>query len=216
MVGLTAELSLAAGATLLRGLAATTTNPFLWYVTRATALAAYAAITLSVMLGMLRPIARTVGESLSWVADEIHQTVATLAGVLVVGHLLALRFDPMVPFSVTNLLLPINEPYRPLAADLGVLSLYAIVVALLSSWLRRRLPYRFWRGMHYVSFAAFVLVTAHGWYAGSDSGEEWMRAVYVGALAAVAFLVLMRLVLRAPERGDYARPEVGGDEVGRP
>jgi DMSO/TMAO reductase YedYZ heme-binding membrane subunit len=75
------------------------------------------------------------------------------------------------------------------------------VVVLVSSWLRRRISYRLWRRLHYVSFVTFVLVTLHGLLAGSDAGEPWMRAVYYGASAAVGFLVLMRLLTlrrRAP------------------
>ncbi len=168
-------------------------SPTLWYVTRATGVAAYIALSLSVALGMLRTIARNARERLSWVVDELHQFIATLAGVLVLGHLTALALDPFLPFSVTNLLLPVAEPYRPLAVNLGVLSLYSMVVLLFSSWLRRRLPYKTWRGLHYVSFVAFVVVTAHGWLAGSDSGEPWMRAVYGFAAAAIGFMTLARM-----------------------
>lgn len=175
--------------------AARTASPTLWYVTRATGVAAYIALSLSVALGMLRTIARNARERLSWVVDELHQFIATLAGVLVLGHLAALALDPFLPFSITNLLLPVAEPYRPLAVNLGVLSFYSIVVLLVSSWVRRRLPYKAWRSLHYVSFVAFALVTAHGWLAGSDSGEPWMRAVYGFAAAAIVFMTLARMLV---------------------
>jgi predicted ferric reductase len=208
MVGLTPGQVLAPSAGVLRTLASGGPSPVLWYVTRAMAVASYVALLLSVMLGMLRSISRTSGERLSWVVDELHQVMATLTGLLVVGHLLALKFDPFLPFTVTNLLLPIDEPYRPLAVVLGVFALYAMAVTLVSSWLRRRMPYRFWRGLHYVSFAAFALVTAHGWLAGSDAGEPWMRGLYVGGSMAVGFLVLMRLFARSPSRSKQASSQV--------
>jgi predicted ferric reductase len=200
MVGLTLWPPLAHGAGMLRMPTAATSITFLWYLTRAMAVAAYVALLASVILGMLRSIARTSGERLTWVVDELHQVVATLTGLLVAGHLLALKFDPFLPFSVANLLLPIDEPYRPLAVILGVFALYAMAVTLVSSWLRRRLPYGFWRTLHYVSFVAFALVTAHGWLAGSDAGEPWMRGLYVGGSMAVGFLVLMRVLTHAPGR----------------
>lgn len=183
-----------------RLLAAETASPVLWYVTRATAVSAYIALTLSVALGMMRTIARRAHERLSGVVDDLHQLVATLAGLFVLGHLVALALDPFLPFSVLNLLAPIDEPYRPLAVSLGVFSLYTMVLLLFSSWLRRRLPYQLWRVIHYISFAAFVLVTAHGWLAGSDSGELWMRAVYGFATAAVLFLTLARMVVGASSK----------------
>src|SRR5262249_4783350 len=92
----------------------------LWDLTRTTAVAASRALTVSVLLGMLRSIARTSGERLSWVIDELHAFVATLAGVMVAGHLLSLRFDPYIPFSTANLFVPGDQPYSPLAVNIGV------------------------------------------------------------------------------------------------
>lgn len=168
-------------------------SPTLWYVTRATAIASYVTLSLSVAVGIIQSIGRVARERLPWAVDEIHQVLATLTGALIAGHLLALAFDPYLPFSVLNLIAPINEPYKPLGVTFGVLALYCMVALLLTSWLRRRTSHTFWRGVHYFSFVAFALVTAHGWVAGSDAKEPWMLALYVGACCAVVFLVLMRL-----------------------
>lgn len=176
----------------------TEASPTLWYVTRATAMAAYLTLSLSVMLGMLRTVARQARERVSWMVDELHQVTATLAIVLVAAHLITLLLDPFLPFSVINLLLPLNEPYRPLAVQLGVGALYTMALVLFSSWLRRRIRYKLWRGIHYLSLVAFALATAHGLLAGSDTGEPWMRAVYAAAAAAVAFLTLVRVFAGAP------------------
>ena len=208
MVGLTLAPPLVHGAEMLRVHTAAIPITFMWYLTRAMAVSAYVTLVLSVILGILRSIARTARESISWVVDELHQVVATLSGLLVAGHLITLKLDPYLPFSVTNLLLPVDEPYRPLAVILGVFALYAMAVALVSSWLRRRMPYRFWRALHYVSFVAFALVTAHGWLAGSDAGEPWMHGFYVGASMAVGFLVLMRLFTRAPSAIKQASSQI--------
>jgi len=83
--------------------------------------------------------------------------------------------------------------------NIGIFALYVMAFALLSSWIRRFIPYRFWRALHYLSFLAFALVTIHGWLAGSDTNEPWLRALYVGGAAAVTFLTVMRL---------FARPRV--------
>lgn len=170
-----------------------TDSPTLWYLTRASAIAAYALLTLTVILGMLRSVARQASERLSWVADELHQVAATLMAVMIVTHLLTLVFDPYLPFSVVNVLMPFGEPYRPTAVRIGVFALYVMALVLFTSWFRRRLSYRAWRGIHYFSVLAFVLTTAHGFLAGSDNGEPWMRAMYAGAAGAVAFLLLVRM-----------------------
>jgi DMSO/TMAO reductase YedYZ heme-binding membrane subunit len=80
--------------------------------------------------------------------------------------------------------------------NIGIFALYVMAFALLSSWIRRFIPYRFWRALHYLSFLAFALVTIHGWLAGSDTNEPWLRALYVGGAAAVTFLTVMRLLAR--------------------
>src|SRR5579859_4962017 len=64
-----------------------------WYLTRTTAVAAYLALTCSVFLGIMRTIASSAGERVSWVVDELHAFIATLAVVLVVGHLISLSLD---------------------------------------------------------------------------------------------------------------------------
>lgn len=172
---------------------AATSSPTLWYLTRASAIAAYVLLTITVVLGMLRSVARQASERLSWVVDELHQVAATLLGLMIVTHLVTLLLDPYLPFSVVNLLAPLSEPYRPTAVRYGVVALYLMALVLVSSWIRRRLSYRVWRGVHYFSLLAFALTTIHGFLAGSDKGEPWMRGLYAGATAAVAFLLLVRL-----------------------
>jgi len=187
-------------------LAATNANPLMWYLTRTTAMSAYVVLALLVSLGLIQSIARTSHERLPWVVDALHQFLGLLFGVLVVFHLLTLVADPLIPFSVSNILLPRHEPYRPLAVDLGVLALWTMILILVSSWLKRHLPYRFWRLLHFLSFATFVLVTLHGLLAGSDSGQLWMKAIYAGAAAMVGFLTLLRLFPDTQETRKVIRP----------
>lgn len=180
----------------------------LWYLTRAVSVAAYVALTLSAVLGMLRGVARNTGAHLSWMSDELHQTLATLFGVLMLLHMITLYFHTFIPFTLANFLWIGSQPYRPFAVNLGVVAFYTTVAILASTWIRRWIPYRSWRAIHYVSFATFVLVTLHGWLAGSDSGEPWMRAVYVGASCMVGFVALMRYLTRPkPEQAEAEEGE---------
>lgn len=177
--------------------AATVASPTLWYITRAAAVSAYALLTLTVALGILRSIARDLSVRVGWALDEAHQFLSLLAGAFILLHLGTLAFDPYITFSLTNLLFPFAQPYRPLATDLGVLALYTLVIVLVSSWLRHRMSYRIWRGIHYVSFATFFLVTLHGLLAGADAAQPWMHAVYIGSAAAIVFLVFFRILVPA-------------------
>ncbi len=187
-------------------LSATTANPFFWYVTRAAALSAYIVLTVVVLLGISRSLVRLSGSRASWVLDEVHQFLALLVAALVSLHLLSLFLDPLIPFSLLNFMVPLAEPYRPFAVDLGVFALYGLVIVLLSSWLRRYLKYASWRALHYTSFVVFLLVTLHGVLAGSDSSQPWMILVYLGATVSVILMTLIRM-LWLPEETPYtARP----------
>lgn len=169
-------------------------SPMMWYLTRTLAVAAYISLTASVLIGALRSVATQARERVSWIVDELHQFVAALATLLVLGHLTTLLLDPYLPFSLNNVLLPLSEPYRPFAVILGILAFYVMVALLLTSWFRSFMPYRMWRIVHYLSFVAFVLVTVHGLLAGSDAGESWMRGIYAGASAGFGFVVLFRVL----------------------
>lgn len=168
-------------------------SPALWYVTRAAGIVAYILLAVTVALGIFRSLARELSVRVGWVLDELHQFIALLAGAFVILHLGTLVLDSYIRFSVVNLLLPLGQPYRPVATDLGVLGFYALAVVLVSSWLRRRMSYRLWRGLHYASFVTFFLVTLHGLLAGADASQPWMHGIYIGAAAAVVFLVVVRI-----------------------
>ena len=171
-------------------------DPTLWYLTRAAALSAYVLLVVTVDVGILRSIASSLRVRVSWALDELHQFVALLTGAFVALHLLFLLFDAYLPFSLANLLIPLDQPFKPLPVDFGVLGFYALAVVLVSSWMRRSISYRTWRTLHYLTYALFVLVTLHGIYAGSDSAFPWTHALYIGAAASVAFLTAIRLLVR--------------------
>lgn len=177
------------------------------HLTRTGAVTGYIALTLAVALGLLRGISGDRGWRMTWLLDEVHQFVALLAVALVALHLVALAVNPVLPFAPIMLLLPIGDPARPVAHAVGALSLYALIVVSLSSWLRRRLPYAFWLWLHTLSFIAFLAATIHGVLAGNDSAHPWMRAVYVACAASVALLVFTRLLMpRRAQRAAAARP----------
>jgi predicted ferric reductase len=170
-------------------------DPRLWYVTRAAGICAYILLALGTAFGLFQSLARALGVRAGWALVELHQFIALIAAAFVALHLVTLALDPFLPFSLSNLVLPVGEPYKPLAVALGVLGLYALAVVLISSWLRGRISYAVWRGLHVTSFVVFGMVTAHGLLAGTDTHQPWMRGVYFAAIAVVIFLTGMRLIL---------------------
>jgi len=170
-------------------------DPFYWYLTRDMAVAAYFTLTLTLLFGLAISLARMTGERVVWHIQELHYTFATLAGILLAGHMITLLFDTYIPFSLANLLLPLSQPTSTFTVDLGVFGFYSLLALLLSSWLKKRMPYTVWRAIHYVSFVLFILVTVHGWLTGSDSVTTWMRSLYFGCTLAVGALTAARIFI---------------------
>jgi len=198
MLPISALSSIAAG---LASAARAADDPTLWYVTRAAAISAYILLAGAAALGLVRSILRATRSRSAgtiWLVDEAHKFAALLAAAFVGLHLVTLLFDPVVPFTLANLLIPVGEPYRALAMALGVLGMYALAAVLASSWLRRSLSYGFWRDLHYLTFPAFALLTLHGILAGADSAQPWMFAVYWTAAGTVLLLTALRLFLAQP------------------
>jgi sulfoxide reductase heme-binding subunit YedZ len=175
-------------------------DPTLWYVTRGAAITAYVLLAAVVALGIALGFRGFEGLVRGWRILDLHQ-VLTLAVLAFVGlHLITLVLDPFKPFSVLQLLWPLGETYRPVWTALGVLALYLLLAITASSYLRRELGQRLWFALHLTSYAAFVLLTLHGFFAGADSDTPWMLGIYAGASALVLLLTLGRVYVALTSR----------------
>jgi sulfoxide reductase heme-binding subunit YedZ len=168
-----------------------------WYMTRASAIVAFALVGLTTGLGLV--VTSRLGDGIlgrPWVF-EVHKFTSLLALAFIGLHLAVLIPDPWTDFEPMDLLLPGPSPYRPLAVAIGVLAMYGAVVAAGSFYIKEHLGRRTWRALHYASFGAFLLALLHGLYAGTDSGEPWMRLTYFVTGMIIFFLIVFR-ILAAP------------------
>ncbi len=169
-----------------------------WYLARASGIVAFALLTLSTGIGLAFTSRLSYGPfSRPWVF-EVHKSATLLALAFTGLHLVTLFLDPWLDFKVTELLVPGASPYRPLPVAMGLLATYACVV-IAASWLvKKQLGQKHWRALHYMTFGVFVLALGHGIYAGTDSGEPWMRLTYLTAGLAILLLTEFR-ILAAPK-----------------
>jgi DMSO/TMAO reductase YedYZ heme-binding membrane subunit len=84
--------------------------------------------------------------------------------------------------------------WNPLGVALGVVALYLLVAVQVTSLLRRRLPQKWWRRMHFASFGLFWLGTVHAVMAGTDAGNPVFAWTVIGTVGAVLFLTLLRII----------------------
>jgi DMSO/TMAO reductase YedYZ heme-binding membrane subunit len=86
---------------------------------------------------------------------------------------------------------------------MGIVGFYVSATIYASFWARRFIGQKRWRMLHYGSFGAFVLLTAHGLLSGTDAHAPWLVALFVSACVAVFGLTALRAAT-IPEPADGA------------
>jgi sulfoxide reductase heme-binding subunit YedZ len=168
------------------------TDPTFWLIARASGLTAYLLLTGSVLAGLVvktRPFGRAVRATAQ---VDVHRFLALLGLGMVGLHALSIVLDRTVHMPVAGLLVPGLSPYRPAAVASGVVAAELAVLIFASFSARRRIGARNWRRLHWASYLVFLLTTAHGLTAGTDSSQPWALDLYVGAVGLVAFATAYR------------------------
>lgn len=164
-----------------------------WILARATGHAAFAALALATLAGLL--ISTRAGDR--WIPRaalvELHGWLSPLALALTGGHALALLADRYLRYDLIDVVVPLASGYRPTAVGLGIAAAYLALVVHASFGLRRRLGARRWRRLHYLSFAAFAAAALHAALAGTDAARPWAIALLAAPIAGVGLLIARRL-----------------------
>ncbi|MFC7615465.1 flavin reductase family protein [Actinokineospora soli] len=125
-----------------------------------------------------------------------------LAVVATLAHLAALPLVAGLGIGWRQLVIPFTRADSAHAQACGVLAVDLLVAVTVTSWLRRRLAWRWWRRVHALALPLFALATAHGLLAGSTAGR-WILASLLAALATGALVIrLRRNRTAAPEQPD--------------
>ena len=181
-------------------------DPTFWLLARATGLAAYVLLTVSVLAGLVvksRPFGRAIKPAS---ATQLHRTLALLSLSALALHGLTLVLDETIHIGLGALLVPGLAPYRPLWTGVGVLAGELMLAVYVSFGLRKRIGIKNWRRLHYTTYAAFAGATAHGVMAGTDSGQPWVIGLYLGAIGAVAAATAWRALVPPARPTPRPRP----------
>jgi sulfoxide reductase heme-binding subunit YedZ len=94
---------------------------------------------------------------------------------------------------------PLTSSYRPVAVALGTLAAYLFVLVALLGAARGRLAASpgataAWRGLHASAYLAWGMGVLHGFLAGTDSGQTWVRTLDVLVIGLVLGALLARVV----------------------
>jgi len=183
------------------------TTSFPWYVVRA---AGFVAAGLLILL-MLSGIGQVTGLTYRFIepvkAWALHKAMAIALCVSIAIHVGFLLLDHYLPFSLGQVLVPLNSSYSNgtkmlgiplggLAVAFGILAMYGVAIIVASSlgWINTRRAR--WHKLHYLSYLVMFLVILHGLYAGTDLKYGTFREVWIG-LAAIVVLGIISRLLRA-------------------
>lgn len=125
---------------------------------------------------------------------RLHVSLAVFTLAFTTLHVAVLATDPYAGVGWRGTLVPMASAYRPVPVTLGVIGLYAGLLAGLTAALAGRIGLRLWWPIHKVAVVSLALVWVHGLQAGADSAA--LRWMYVGTGAGVLALAASRYIAR--------------------
>ena len=171
-------------------LAGLASDPLAWLILRATGTLAYLALAISASLGALlssqyAPAWLSRAAQFGW-----HGLLSGFALAVSLIHGTFLLVDGKYRQPLEALFVPGMSSFKPLEVGLGTLCLYMLLLVYISSVVKKRLSARVWRGLHLLSYPAFILATLHGRWTGSDG----LTLLYSAASLAVLTTFALRIV----------------------
>jgi predicted ferric reductase len=167
-----------------------------WYLSRGTAIVAFALVWASMAMGLLitNKMAR------AWpggpAAFELHEYFSLLGLGFGLFHGLILMGDQYIRYNLAQVLLPFaSYGYKTIWVGLGQVSFYLIGILVASFYVRKTIAPKTWRLIHFASFLTFLLALVHGVVSGTDSATVWMQSIYWCSAGSLMFLTIYRVML---------------------
>ncbi|MCW3087228.1 MAG: hypothetical protein JWQ78_614 [Sediminibacterium sp.] len=113
--------------------------------------------------------------------DELHNWTAYIALLFVLLHPLFLVLDPANKFSFLDVFFPVNAPQQKYIVLLGTLSMYALLVVIITTQkvIKKKMSFRTWKNIHLVSYGTALLFVVHGLLMDpllKDRPTDWLDA----------------------------------------
>ena len=127
-------------------------------------LGAIGLLTLNILIGLLlatkyNPVRRWPHRRINTV--KIHNYTGYAALVLVLLHPALLLLPNRVDFHLIDLVYPMNAPKQPWINSAGAAAAYLLLVAIVTSYFRFRMGRRWWKRIHFTTYALFPLYAVH-------------------------------------------------------
>jgi predicted ferric reductase len=165
-----------------------------WYLTRASGTIAYLLMWGSMMWGLLISTKLIKNNVPPPISLAMHNYLSWTAIGLTAFHALILLFDTYYTYTIADLLIPFVGPYNPLWVGIGIIGLYLMLLTSATFYMRQWIGQKNWRKLHYLTFVAYILVTLHGFQAGTDAAM--LLGMYIFSSASVLFMTFYRILAK--------------------
>src|SRR6266542_1294434 len=171
-----------------------------WLIARATVLASYGALCLSILFGVALRTSVMDFVANNRTLRSVHDFVTYLWIPFGIAHIVTLILDRTSQVGPLDVVVPFLVGYGQLAIGLGTLSFDLAVIIIVTSWLRRRMDDRLWRWIHRTGYVCFALVFLHSYLSGTDFDTPLISAFTWSAALGLALHSGVRLLWgRIPE-----------------
>ncbi|HEY5085990.1 MAG TPA: ferric reductase-like transmembrane domain-containing protein [Gemmatimonadaceae bacterium] len=127
-------------------------------------LVAITLLTVNILLGLLmstkyNPVRRWPHRRVNTL--KLHNWTGYLALAASALHPSIILLSSTAHFRVLDILFPINAPKQPWINTLGAAALYVLAFTVVTSYFRFEIGRKWWKPMHYATYALFVLFAFH-------------------------------------------------------
>lgn len=178
------------------------TEQLWWFVARAGGIVSLVLAAAAVIWGLLLAsgiLERTPPKR--WLL-ELHRWLGGLTVAFTAVHVGALWIDSFVDYSLIDLAVPFATSKTPGIWPMawGIITAYLLLAVQLSSLAMKRLPRRWWRAIHMLSFGVLGTGIVHGATAGTDASRSLYVLGVIGLGLTTVFLSTYRVLTRRRTR----------------
>ena len=171
-------------------------TPWAWYVSRTSGLAAFLSLYVSIFLGLtLRiPLLRKIFSPIY--SMSMHCWISLQATLLAFFHGGVLTFDKLFDIRLADVFIPFASKFEPNLMAMGIISFYIMVILVVTSYGRKFISQKLWRGVHFFNVILYVGVLFHAAKLGTDMKNPLVFGIFMWANAFLIFVMLWNIELR--------------------
>jgi len=170
----------------------------LWYLNRASGLVLLVLLTVVIVFGVMTSRKAAGGKLPRFVSNEVHRFLAFAAVAFLGLHVTTAVLDDFVQIDWWNVVIPWGSGWKPLWIAFGAVAVDLLVVVVITSLLRDRIPERQWRALHLTVFLMWPIAWIHALGAGTDAKNPIYLVISVLCAITVAAAAAYRWFKPAP------------------